>query len=143
MRKFVLFLLLAGCTSSTKATYEPEADREGIRGVVQARMKELRQCYYMILDANPAAEGKVVLAWDLGPDGKAVHTRMDSFKGRRGIENIAPCLIARVNSWQFPRPSSGEATSVSYPLYFSENGKTNFDDPTPETKPDLGEFETK
>jgi hypothetical protein len=134
MRKLSLLInlpilfFLAGCNSTSKASYEPMGDREGIRAVFQMRMKELRNCYYETLDANPAAEGKVVLAFDLGDDGKARNTKIESFKGRRGIEKIEPCLVMRVNSWQFPKPAPNEQTVVAYPLYFSENGRTNFDD---------------
>ena len=138
MHKFLFTLALlvsAGCTSGAKSTYEPEADREGIRGVFQARMKELRNCYYETLDANPAAEGKVMINFDLGPDGKAQNTKVETVKGRRGIEAIGPCLTMRINSWQFPKPSADEPTSVSYPLFFSENGRTNFDEPATKTRP--------
>jgi hypothetical protein len=144
MRKPAAFALifLAGCSSASKATYQPEADREGIRSVFQARMKELRTCYYETLDANPAAEGKVVLSFDLSAEGKAQNTKLESFKGRRGIEKIEPCLVMRVNSWQFPRPAPNEQTTVSYPLFFSENGRTNFDEPAskPVPKVDLNDF---
>lgn len=139
-----LILLIAGvsCSSASKVSYEAEADREGIRAVFQARMKELRNCFYETLESNPAAEGKLILAFDLSPDGKAQNTRIENVKGRRGIEAIGPCLTARVTSWQFPKPAANEFTAVSYPLYFSENGRTNFDEPpkipAPSATPNLG-----
>ena len=120
------FLALAGCSS--KSVYEPQADREGVRKVAQAHMKELRQCYYQTLDEHPASEGKIILVWDLSMDGHAVGGHIENVVGRRGIASIEPCLVMRLSSWQFPRPASGEVTTIRYPLYFSENGKTDFSD---------------
>lgn len=130
MRKAAPWLAIAflGCSSAPKVTYQPEADREGVRQTVGQHMKELRECYYQTLDTHPAAEGKVTLAWELTADGQAKGTRLESFQGRRGIEAIEPCLVMRVNSWRFPVPNPNETMQIQYPLYFSENGKMNFDD---------------
>lgn len=130
MRKAVVLIAMvcAGCSSAPRAAYQPEADREGVRQTVAAHMKELRDCYYQTLDTNPAAEGKVILHWQINDSGKASGTRLASFQGRRGIEKIEPCLVMRVNSWQFPRPNPNETVEIQYPLFFSENGKANFAD---------------
>ena len=85
------FIALAGCSS--KSVYEPQADREGVRAVVQAHMKELRQCYYRTLDDHPASEGKVILVWDLSMDGRAVGGHLENVVGKRGIAPSNPASL--------------------------------------------------
>jgi len=110
---------VTGCVS--KSVYESQADREGIRETVRLHLREVRDCYEKAIDERPGAEGKVVLEFDIGVDGRATAVRVKDAGPK--ITHIAPCLSERLKSWQFPAPLSNEIVTVAYPFFFSENGR--------------------
>ena len=124
MKRFVKGLLVfviyaaSSCATSTKTVYDPQADREGIKQVVQPRLKDLRECYEMAIDAYPGAEGKVMADWDIAKDGSVANLKFSEFD--KTLEGGRACLMERISSWRFPKPSSDEAVSVKYPFIFSE-----------------------
>jgi hypothetical protein len=129
----MIFIFGCFCVSScaTKSVYEPVADREGIKLVVREHFGELEHCYLHAIDARPGAEGKVVMSWDVQPDGRVANARVQ--ESSKKMDVIGPCLISRIEKWNFPKLSEEEiSVGVTYPFYFSENG--NFD--TSKARPD-------
>lgn len=118
----VVSAAVTGCAS--KSVYEPQADREGIRKTIQQHFHELRDCYEKSIDERPGAEGKVVMEFDIGADGRAAVVRVKEAGPK--IAHITPCVAERLKSWQFPMPPANEIVTVAYPFYFSENGRFPF-----------------
>lgn len=108
----------SGCASKT--VYESQADREGIRNVVKAHLREVGKCYENELEKVGLLEGKLVLSWEINGDGRAENVTVK--QGGPKIDPVAPCVIDRLKTWQFPKPSNDEIVTVDYPFYFSENG---------------------
>jgi hypothetical protein len=116
----VLFGLSTGC-STLKNVYQPEADRQGIREIVRIHLPELQPCYERAIEERPGAEGKIIFEWNLGPDGKISNLVVKEADPK--IVGVIDCVSAMLRSWPFPKPENDEFVSVTYPFYFSENGK--------------------
>lgn len=115
----VLIAFISACAH--KSVYEPRADREGIKGVVRQRFHEVEACYLDAIEKRPGAEGKVVMSWEIQPDGRVASVRMSEAGAK--IDVIGPCLTDKIRNWRFPKLTSGEvAVEVNYPFFFSENG---------------------
>lgn len=112
---------LNGCGTSTKTVYEPQADREGIRAAIQPRLKSLRECYELAIDAYPGAEGKVMAEWDLSREGTVTNLKFTEFD--KTLEGGRACLTEKISTWTFPKPTSSEVVTVKYPLFFSERAQ--------------------
>jgi len=98
------------------------ADREGIKQVVHQHFHEIERCYVDIIEARPGAEGKVVMSWEIQPDGQVANVALS--EANHKIEGIGPCLVKAISAWRFPRLNSDEAAvTVNYPFFFSENGQ--------------------
>jgi hypothetical protein len=90
--------------------------------VVHQHFREVEKCYVDIIETRPGAEGKVVMSWDIQPDGRVANAALT--EANRKIEGIGPCLAKAISEWRFPRLSPDEVVvSVNYPFFFSENGQ--------------------
>ena len=113
---------LVACTANS--VYQPVADREGIKRVIHGHRQEVEACYEKAIEARPGAEGKVVISWDIGPDGHVVASSVSTVKVDAKIAHISPCLESAVQGWSFPRLSEEELeVGVKFPFFFSENGR--------------------
>lgn len=111
-------LFLASCASKPPNVYQLEADREGIKKTIQPRLKELRPCYEMAIDAYPGAEGKVLAQFDIGDDGSV--KKLEFVEFHKSLEGGRICMMDTINKWKFPKPNSEEVVTVKYPFVFSE-----------------------
>jgi TonB family protein len=89
-----------------------------INAVVQRNRAQIRACYDAALQRNPNLRGKVTVAFTIDPNGRVTYAGVkESTIGDSGLEN---CIIARVKSWQFPKPEAPVITEVSaYPFYLN------------------------
>jgi hypothetical protein len=105
--------LVAG---DSDATFSGSIDKEAIRRVVQANLKQIKACYEKGLNKDPSLYGKIVIQWTIGSGGRVLeagikNTTMNSSE----VEN---CAVARLRTWRFPEPPAGEVAVVSYPFVF-------------------------
>jgi hypothetical protein len=108
---------LAACATGAKA----EENRQTIRQVVKSNIKDIERCYLETIDRRPGAEGKLVAAWIIMPDGSVADARIKSKDPR--LEGIDECILQEVGSWKFAKnPNAEELDVEGYPFYFSENG---------------------
>lgn len=92
--------------------------KEIINAVVKRHQSEIRACYDSALQRNPGTRGKIVVAFDIQPDGivSSASTK-ESSVGDRVLEN---CILSRIRSWRFPTPEAPVVTQVTaYPFYLS------------------------
>ncbi|MES2855415.1 MAG: AgmX/PglI C-terminal domain-containing protein [Bdellovibrionota bacterium] len=113
-----LLLAAIGCASGPKT---PVVDREIIRKVVFSNVQDVQKCYMQTIDRRPGAEGKLVAGWFIQPDGKTSEARIVSADKR--LEGIDECILLEIGTWVFPRPPNKEGVDVTYPFFFSENGR--------------------
>jgi hypothetical protein len=89
-------------------------DPELIRKVIRENASQVRYCYEQELTLNPKLEGKVAIQWQIGPEGHAsgcvVHGDTTLMN-----EKVQQCIMARIVTWQFPKPKGGGIAIVKYP----------------------------
>ncbi|MBY0370757.1 AgmX/PglI C-terminal domain-containing protein [bacterium] len=92
--------------------------KDVINEVVQRHRSEIRACYDAALQRNPGLRGKVVVAFNIAPNGIVQTASVkESTLGDAGLGN---CIVSRVKSWVFPKPEAPVVTEVSaYPFYLN------------------------
>lgn len=94
-------------------------DREAVRRVIRAGLREIRGCYERELNKKSKAErleGKVIIEWTIADQGRALNAKVKSSTlGNRAVEN---CVRDRLATWKFPDPPPGTVAEVNYPFYF-------------------------
>lgn len=123
MRNLIIGLsmtvVLAGCAStSSNATYAPEADRETIRRVVASHNRAVSACYEQTIDVRPGAMGKVLADWDIKGDGTVTNVTLPEIDP--SMVDIRDCLMREISSWKFPASGGPDLVNVRYPFFFDE-----------------------
>jgi pSer/pThr/pTyr-binding forkhead associated (FHA) protein/outer membrane biosynthesis protein TonB len=92
--------------------------KDVINAVVQRHRAEIRACYDAALQRNPNLRGKISIAFNIQPNGVVSYTAVkESTIGDGGLEN---CILARVRTWQFPKPEAPVVTEVTnYPFFLN------------------------
>jgi hypothetical protein len=94
--------------------------RESIAAAIRADLKGLRGCYEHELTKTPTLEGKIVVKFLIGPDGK-VHTADDASDQPFPSAKVTSCVLARVRALSFPKPIGGGEVTVKYPFIFKSS----------------------
>lgn len=89
-------------------------DKDAVRRVVQEHIREIRSCYERELNKSPGIEGKVIMTWDIGPQGKVLtaSTKETSLNN----SNVENCMARAIKSWRFPEPPSNQIAEITYPF---------------------------
>ncbi len=98
---------------------EGNYDRELVRQVVHAHRAQLRYCYEQELTRAPGLAGKISARWLIGSDGAV--TQATVAESSMGNDAAELCVLARIRSWTFPKPKSGDVMVV-YPFMFKQSG---------------------
>ena len=91
-------------------------DKEAVRRVVRAGLREVRSCYERELNKKRSIAGKVVIEWLIGEQGRVLKTKTVSNTTR--ATRLANCVRRRIASWRFPEPPEGVIAEVQYPFVF-------------------------
>jgi TonB family protein len=113
-------LNMVGGTSATslpldeEATVEGGLDRDQIIAVINRNRGQIVYCYEKGLQAQPAIGGRVAVDFVIGPSGRITSAKVaQSSLGSATVEN---CMLARMKTWQFPRPVGKVNVDVLYPF---------------------------
>jgi len=92
-----------------------------INAVVARHRSEIRWCYEAALQKNPSLRGKVVMAFNIQPNGVVSYAgTKESTVGDAALEN---CIASKIKTWIFPKPEAPVVTEVSaYPFYLNPGG---------------------
>ena len=105
-----------GISASANATLgkpkiEGGLDKSAIREVVRANIDDVRECYNAELVDDEAVEGRVMVSFEIRPDGTVGKADVSE---STMPERFDACLATAVATWSFP--ASDKATSVLYPF---------------------------
>lgn len=89
-------------------------DREAVRRVVQEHLREIRSCFERELNKSPGIEGKVVMYWEIGPQGKVLTSSVKTTSLNNA--NVENCMARAIKSWRFPEPPSNQIGEITYPF---------------------------
>lgn len=100
-------------------------DREAIRRVIRSHADEVRGCYDDFLVAHPPAGGMMTLTWVIRPDGSVGEAKLERWTiPPRFVPDppttlpgpeVSDCVIERLKTWTFQRPSGGGQAVITYP----------------------------
>jgi len=133
MNKFLtpLFLfVLSACVSTQQeadAVATKKVDRGGIRKSITAHNRYIRDCYgkTLLTRGNEQLKGKVMMNFEIGPDGRAHNPQVDPNKSTIHDKNLNQCLIKGLKSWDFPVHPDGKNITVNYPIRFNARPPKN------------------
>jgi hypothetical protein len=104
-------LTVAGC--ATKPNFQ---DRT--REVFKAHERDILSCYESRLDKEPNLEGEIILAFDVETDGSVSNAKIDADKSAPALAEVGKCVIAKLETWKFPKHSHRRGMALTYPLRF-------------------------
>ncbi|MCM2334922.1 MAG: AgmX/PglI C-terminal domain-containing protein [Anaeromyxobacteraceae bacterium] len=97
------------------ATVIGSIDKELIRAVIKEHAQQIRFCYEEQLAVNPKLAGKVIVRWTIDADGNASNASVDGAGTSLNDDKVHQCMMARIVSWQFPKPKGGGIAVITYP----------------------------
>jgi hypothetical protein len=97
-------------------------DKELIRKVIQEHAAQIRYCYEQQLAINPRLQGKVSIKWVINADGSASSPQVDGSSTTLDDAKVHECMMARITSWQFPKPKGGGIAVITYPWILRSSG---------------------
>jgi hypothetical protein len=97
-------------------------DKELIRKVIQEHAAQIRFCYEEQLAVNPKLAGKVAIKWVIDADGNASNATVDASSTTLASDKVHQCMMARIVSWQFPKPKGGGIAVITYPWILRASG---------------------
>jgi hypothetical protein len=104
------------------ATIIGSIDKELIRAVIKEHAQQIRFCYEEQLAVNPKLAGKVVIRWTIDADGNASNASVDGSGTSLADDKVHQCMMARIVSWQFPKPKGGGIAVITYPWILRASG---------------------
>lgn len=72
-------------------------------------------CYTEANAANPELKGDMQVLFTVGADGKVTEIKVEE-GSTLNDEGLTKCVEEKVKGWQFPKPASGEPTSLPFPF---------------------------
>lgn len=94
-------------------------DAKVIADVVRRNLRGIKYCYERELNNNPNLQGKVVVLFTIGSDGKVTNYQVES--STLNSSAVETCILRMIRRWRFPAPDGGSVT-VAYPFVFSSAG---------------------
>lgn len=100
-------------------TSQGSLSADSIRAVVERNIRGVKACYEKALTQQPDLQGKVVVKFTIGPEGKITEFSIE--ESTMGNKEVEGCILSRLRRWEFPKPDQGPVT-VSYPFIFTASG---------------------
>jgi len=103
----------------------PDATLEGTAGdpildLVRSHRPELERCRADAVAAGRVPVGRLVLKWQIGADGRVASA--ETVTNETNDPTLVSCMLAKLRTWQFPRPKGGGAVFVTCPFQFRSGG---------------------
>ncbi|MCC6334395.1 MAG: TonB family protein [Myxococcales bacterium] len=96
-------------------------EKHVISAVIRENSNRVKHCYELALDRNPEAEGKVAVAFVIGPTGDVSSAVISESAGED--PELERCIVERVRFMKFPPPMGGGEVRVTFPWIFKRAGK--------------------
>lgn len=86
--------------------------------VVERSVDELQVCYIEALQVWPRLEGRVVLHFEIAPDGTVAAPAVAMHYSNIYEESLGCCAARLAQSWKFPASADGARLQIDYPFEF-------------------------
>jgi hypothetical protein len=88
--------------------------------VVRSHRPEIDRCRADAVASRHVPDGKLILKWQIGEDGRVASAEVVSDETK--APSLAACLLARIRTWEFPRPKGGGVVLITCPFRFRVPG---------------------
>lgn len=97
-------------TTVNTTTLTPDLVMRKVRSVYMAGIK---RCYKTSLQQDPAARGKLTIAWKVNEAGRTIDPRVTGFR-----KDLDDCIAAQMANWRFPAPKTdqGEPAEATFEI---------------------------
>lgn len=121
-------LMLASCASQMQAKKDDDltvgkVDREAIRKVIRADVRNILKCYEEALTRDKSTAGKLLVEWDISKGGKVSRAKVVDDKSEIKDEILRSCVVTRISGLTFPEPPTSSDVTVVFPFHFKDNQK--------------------
>ncbi len=86
-----------------------------VHQTLKKNKQDINNCYQSYLAEGFNAYGKVIMKWNVHPDGRATHVKtvktIDRF--------VSNCLAKKIRTWSFPKSNNKRIAEVQFPFVFS------------------------
>lgn len=96
-------------------------DRDLIAAVIKKNMGQISFCYEQGLRSNPSLSGRVMTDFVIGANGRVSAAKMASSTLQSSM--VESCILMRLRSWNFPKPTGGVSVKVKYPFVLKRLGQ--------------------
>ncbi|NBD13609.1 AgmX/PglI C-terminal domain-containing protein [Corallococcus silvisoli] len=93
-----------------------EVSPKDLARFIQRMKASIQRCYEKELKRDPTLKGRVMVRFNLKPDGRAGNIEVDESTLRS--EGVSSCIVTTIRGWKFPFQPSDDVP-VSYPFIFS------------------------
>lgn len=100
-----------------KAKVSGSLDKEVIRRVVRRHLASIKYCYETELVKDAALAGRIEVSFVIAADGAVSSAEVKS--STMGNDAVERCVVKKVESMVFPKPTGGGVVAVSYPFVFT------------------------
>src|SRR5690348_10466729 len=121
----VAALSLLACATAHDGRGEPPLgaiDPEAVRKVIRDHVPQVRWCYEQELASHPGVEGKLTIRWHIDADGRTSNASVQPDATTIASEALVRCVMTRLATWEFPKPSHGGVAVVTYPWILRVTG---------------------
>ena len=122
----LVLVLLPACVTDVE-TGRPEVQQstpgaaagiedDAVETLVKSKVGDLDSCFQEEKRQNPKAQGRVLLAFTILPDGRAREAKI--LASTLASPVMEGCIVGKMEQWLFPRPRDGRPVQVRYPFAF-------------------------
>jgi len=97
-----------------EATVEGGLDQDQIIAVINKHLGQITYCYEKGLQAQPAIGGRVAVDFTIGAAGRITSAKVA--QSSLGSKFVETCMLAKMRTWQFPKPVGKVNVDVLYPF---------------------------
>jgi hypothetical protein len=115
----------ASVDAATPVSIKPAAEvsakdrKDMVIRTITKNFPELKYCYKQGLKGNAKMEGKVVMGWDLDPQGKVKAAVVDNSQLKN--KSVEECMLKKFSEWTFPAQAKIQNSQgrMSYTFHFT------------------------
>ena len=111
--------IVARVKSDDIEAVDGKIDKKSVQATIRRRQDGFLACYETALKSNSKLQGKLVVEFTIGEDGKVVAASV--VKDGLGSAEVAACVVGLLKRLRFPAPTDGEVT-ISNPFVFQPGG---------------------
>jgi hypothetical protein len=99
--------------------------KEEIVEIIDRNADDTDSCIDEAERRDPKAKGKIVINFEVEPNGQISEAHVVSEKSSYKDTTAAKCLVSKVKTWRFPVLHNADALEIKFPFEFGEDSARN------------------